>query len=127
MDPVIADTSAWVAFLRGEWAATFELSLEACRLELPSLVKLELLGAPMSAQCRKKLEDALAPLPLISLDDFHARKAAELKASLEERGIFLNARDAALLFCVLDRNALLLTRDPLFLSLEKTCNLRISM
>lgn len=127
MDSVIADTSAWVAFFHGDPSETLELALEACRLELPSLVKLELLGAPFTSQERKKLEDALALLPVIVFDEAQILKAAELKASLETKGYFMSARDAVLLQCVLDRNALLLTKDPLFLSLEKTCNLRISM
>lgn len=124
---VIADTSAWVCFFRGEKADILELALESGRVEVPSIVKLELLASPMSVQNRKRLEEALSSLPSIALDDEMARRAAELKASLESKGHLLNARDAFLLQCVLDRNALFLTTDPLFRSLQKTCNLRISM
>lgn len=122
---VVADTSAWVAYLRGEGMERLELALEAASLKLPAMVKLELLGSPLSKKERKNLEYLLAQIPVISLESGQASRAAEMKADLEGLGINISARDAHILQCAKDEKALFLTSDPLFLRLEKVCGLRI--
>ncbi len=122
---VVADTSAWVFYLNGGSSDSLELALAAGSLALPMLVKLELLSVPVNKKQRKSLESLFQRLPVLGLAPEHIGYAAKMKADLETKGIRISARDAHVLQCVLDCDALFLTKDPFWAGLEKACGLRI--
>jgi predicted nucleic acid-binding protein len=76
---------------------------------------------------RKALEQVLEPLPVLGADPAHLTRAARLKAELQERGISISARDAHVLQCAKDRDAILISNDPLFLRIQKSAGVRVQM
>lgn len=103
------------------------MGLEAGTLEIPAMVKLELLGNLLAPKERKALEQMLDPLPVLGLDSGHLARAAKLKAELREQGISVNARDAHVLQCAKDRDAILISNDPLFMRIQKSAGVRVQM
>ena len=124
---LVSDISAWIDFFRGESSSLLEMGLEAGTLEIPAMVKVELLGNMLAARERKALEQVLEPLPVLGLDDDHLTRAAKLKAELQEQGISISARDAHVLQCAKDRGAILISNDPLFLRIQKSAGVRVQM
>lgn len=114
MAALIADTSAWVAYLGGETIPLLEASLAAGIVHLPSLVITELLGNEMPRPDRHELVEMLASLPLLGTDANHFARAGATKAELGKKGIAMSARDAHIFQCALDVKGVLLSRDPLY-------------
>ena len=127
MATVVTDLTPWLAFFGGENCLPLELALQANALEIPALIKLEMLSAPMGKKERAALEKALSLLPTLELDKNHLLAAAMLKADLEEKGEFISVRDAHILQCAIDRNAILLSRDALFARLQDSTGVRIQL
>jgi predicted nucleic acid-binding protein len=116
-----------VEFFRGGECTLLEAGLAAGVVEIPALVKIELLGNVLGAKERKALEQALADLPVIGLDLAHLERAARLKAQLAEWGTAVSARDAHVLQCAKDRQAILISADPLFLRIQKSAGVKVQM
>lgn len=127
MASLVTDTGAWLAFFRNEDCSAFEIGLGAGILEIPALVKLELLGNVLGSKERKQLEEILSGVPTLGLSEDHFLRAARLKADLEEKGIRLSARDSHILQCARDRNAVLLSDDPLFTKIQDSTAVKVQM
>jgi predicted nucleic acid-binding protein len=124
---LVSDVSPWVEFFAGRECALLEAGLEAGIVEIPALVKIELLGNILSTKDRKSLEQVLEPLPILGLEPGHLQRAGRLKASLQEMGLAISARDAHILQCAKDREAILISNDPLFLRIQKSAGVRVQM
>ncbi len=122
----VTDTTPWVAFFQGESCPFLETALLAGTVEIPALVKLEVLGNALGRE-RKNLEKIFSNLSLKGTDPEHFTRAARLKATLEEKAIFLSARDAHILQCALDGDGLLISNDPLFARIQKSTGVRVQM
>lgn len=90
-------------------------------------MRTELLGNPLARRERKDLERLLNSLPTVGTDASHFARAGELKARLAEEGTLITARDAHILQCAIDRGALLLSRDPLFRTVELSTGVKVQM
>ena len=124
---LVSDTAAWVRFFRGESVEILEMGLAAGLVEVPALVKTELLGNVLDTKFRKSLEQVLRPLPTLGTDPEHFLRAAKLKAELAEKGVAVSARDAHVLQCAIDRKAILISNDPLFLRIQKTAGVKVQI
>lgn len=127
MAKIITDTNAWLAYFRNEECALFEMGLSAGVLEIPALVKLELLGNVLTPKERKALEELLSGVPTVGLSDEHLTRAAKFKAEMREKGISLSARDSHILQCAKDREAILLSNDPLFIKIQESTAVKVQM
>lgn len=127
MARIVTDTNAWLAYFRNEECSFFEISLSAGILEIPALVKLELLGNVLSNKERKALEELLSGVPTIGLNEDHFLRAAKLKADLQEKGISISARDSHIIQCAIDRDAILLSNDPLFIKIQDSTTVKVQM
>lgn len=124
---LVVETSAWVAFLNGQEDALLEMGLASGQVAVPPLAITELLGQPLPERQRKELERLLALLPVCAADAEHFQRAAKLKAELEARGLSLSARDAHFAQCALDLGAVLVTKDPFFLELQRFSGLKVNL
>lgn len=124
---LVSDISPWIDFFSGRRSSLLEMGLEAGTLEIPAMVKIELLGNVLAPKDRKSLEQVLAPLVVLGSDPEHLTRAAKLKAELQEQGISISARDAHVLQCAKDRDAILISNDPLFLRIQKSAGVRVQM
>lgn len=127
MSRLVTDASPWIDYFAGSECSILEAGLLASAVEIPALVKTELLGNVLSAKDRKALERALEAVPVVGTEASHFLRAARLKAALGELGISLSARDAHVLQCALDRGAVLISRDPLFSRIQKSSGVRVQM
>ena len=114
MAALVADTSAWVAYLGGETIPLLEAGLAAGIVHIPALVITELLGNDIPRRERHELEEMLSSLPILGTDAAHHSRAGAAKAELAKKGIGMSARDAHIFQCALDVKGVLVTRDPLF-------------
>lgn len=114
MAALVADTSAWVAYLGGETIPLLEAALAAGIVQMPALVITELLGNDIPRRERHELEEMLGSLPLLGANAAHYSRAGATKAELAKKGINMSARDAHIFQCALDVKGVLLSRDPLF-------------
>lgn len=124
---LVSDISPWIDFFSGERSSLLEMGLEAGTLEIPAMVKIELLGNVLIPKDRKALEQVLEALPVLGTEPEHLLRAAKLKAGLQEQGISISARDAHVLQCAKDRDAILISNDPLFLRIQKSAGVRVQM
>lgn len=127
MANVITDATPWIAYLSGKDSAILELALAAGSVRVPPLVAVELLGNKLPFRERKALSSVIEPLVLGDLPAGHWSRAAELKARLDQLDISVSARDAHILQCALDQNALLISDDPLFLKIQKTTGVQVQI
>jgi predicted nucleic acid-binding protein len=127
MAVMVTDSTPWIAFFKGEDCPILEAGLDASIIELPALVKVELLGNRLPAKERKNLEEALSRIPLVEVSSEHLSRAGKLKADLTAHGFELSARDAHILQSALDRQAILLTNDPLFHRMQDSSGVRTQM
>ncbi|MGZ3693933.1 MAG: PIN domain-containing protein [Bdellovibrionota bacterium] len=124
---VVTDATPWIDYFSGKKCAPLELALEAGVVSVPPLVQTELLGNSLEVRDRKTLEGLLRPIMIDKLHPEHWQRAGLLKAQLEEKGIFLSARDAHVVQCCIDQEAVLLSSDPLFRAIQKTCGVTVQI
>lgn len=124
---LVTDASPWIAFFEGKDCTFFELALNAGLVEIPALVKVELLGNAMSPKDRKLMESFLSKIPTVGNTEEHLQNAAQLKAELQSKKIHISARDAHILQCARDRNAILVSSDPLFTQIQNSTGVRVQL
>lgn len=124
---LVADTSAWIAYFAGAGCLLLEQALLAGNVEIPALVKLELLGNSLDDQTRHALEAALSSIPVVSADSSQCERAGRLKAKLLDEGYAISVRDAHVLQSALDRGGMLLSDDPLFVDVQNSAGLKVQM
>jgi predicted nucleic acid-binding protein len=122
---IAADTSALIAFLKGESGVDMDLLSEALRsgnLCLPPVVVTELLSDP------KASPDLLEPLSNIEVmepGDGYWHRAGDLRRTLLSKGLKAKIADTLIAQSCLDRDVALITRDPDFRHFAKYCGLKL--
>jgi len=127
MAALVVESSAWIAYLKGEENSFLEMGLEAMAVQIPPLVLTELLGNAIPNKDKTVLENFLQKIPLSPINNEHFAKAASLKSALAARGFSISARDAHITQCALDQNAILLTKDIFFLDVAKYCGVKVQV
>lgn len=127
MSKVVTDATPWLAYFSEENCVPLELALGAGSIAVPPLVEVELLGNLLAPKDRKSLQELLGPLTIANLHPEHWQRAGLLKAQLAEKNVFLSARDAHVVQCAIDQEAVLLSSDPLFWEIQKSTGVTVQI
>ena len=125
MSGVVADTSAWIDFFAGRPAHALEDALAQGLVVLPPLVVAELISGAHRARDRTAIARLVDDLPLHETPLAHWIRVGELRRRLRERGISVSTPDAHVAQCALDRDAVLLSSDAVFMRIARSAGLRL--
>ncbi|MEW6338530.1 MAG: PIN domain-containing protein [Acidobacteriota bacterium] len=126
MSGLVVDTSVWIDFLNGKPAATLERGLENGAVVLPPVVVAEQAGGAHQRKHREAFVDLIADLAVHDAPVDRWVRVGDLRRRLGEKGIGVSTPDAHAARCVLDRNAVLLSRDVVFLRIAAVAPLRLA-
>ena len=126
MSAIVADTSEWIEYFAGRPAPFLEHALTAGLVVLPPIVVAELLSGVRREADRLALEDLLADLRLANVPFQHWRRVGTLRAALLAQGFTVSTPDAHVAQCALDLDAVLLTRDSIFIKIAQQTGLRMA-
>jgi predicted nucleic acid-binding protein len=125
---VLVDTSAWIAFFRGDRAAKQRIDplLEAGTAAVCGPIYSELVsGAPMPAQLRA-LAEHLQGLDWLEPENSVWRRIATTRFALARAGKQVGVLDLFIALAAADHGAELLTRDRDFLDIAEVVPLHVS-
>lgn len=109
---IIADSDVLIDFLRGKASAErIERELRKGRVCTTVITAFELWAGAKQQNQMRSVEILLLALPIINLDSQSAKRAGELKASLEQKGITLGMADSLIAGICLENKAKLFTRN----------------
>jgi tRNA(fMet)-specific endonuclease VapC len=110
---IIADSDVLIDSLRGREPAAARIALELRTGYLATTVVnvFELLSGAKTEKERAKVEQLLAALTIIPINDRSAQTAAAIRRDLESRGEGIGMADYLIGGICLDRSAILLTRN----------------
>ena len=120
---IAADTSTWVAFLRGDGGADVEAldaALAGRHVLMPPAVLTELLSDP---KLDASVADTLKELPLVEIADGYWQRAGELRARVLASRRKARLGDALIAQSCIDRDVPLLTRDRDFVAFARAAGL----
>ena len=118
MSGVVADTSEWIEYFAGRPAAALDHALAAGVVVLPPIVVAELVSGA-TAKARRALEDLIADLIVHETPLDHWIRVGALRRDLRGRGLSVSTPDAHVAQCAIDRGAILLTRDRVFMNIAR--------
>lgn len=120
MSDVLADTSAWVAFLRGDSAAVRRIDplLAEGRLAIAEAVYAEILSGTSSRRDFDLLSGVLKGLEWLPEPRELWERTAEARFALARRGFQTAVLDLVIAFCALQARHTLLTRDRDFARIQ---------
>jgi predicted nucleic acid-binding protein len=122
---VVADTSVWIDFLAGRSASALEDALADGIVILPPLVVAELVSGARRPRDRAAIVDLLGELTLHETPLDHWMRVGDLRRGLRGRGLSVSTPDAHVAQCALDRDAILLSRDAVFVRIAAISALRL--
>jgi len=122
---VVADTSAWIELFAGRRAPALEDALRHGLVVLPPLVVAELISGARRPRDRASIQSLVEELPVHETPLEHWIRVGDLRRRLAGRGVSVSTPDAHVAQCALDRGALLLSRDAIFLRIAQTSELRV--
>jgi len=125
-EPILVDTSSWIAWLAGGGSSLVDEALEEGRLLLPVIVSAELLSGRLDDSERAELQDMLSDLPAVGTDAAHWFRVGKLRAGLRAEGVSVSTPDAHVAQCAIDRGGVLLTEDGVFEKIAKLVPLRLA-
>ncbi len=110
---IVADSDVLIDFLAGRepCAARVARKLERGLLCTTAVSHFELLCGARSARDRKMIEELLAAIPSLPLEEAAAARAAEVRRSLQEAGEAIGMADSRIAGVVLAHGGTLLTRN----------------
>lgn len=120
---IAADTSTWVAFLRGDGGAdvdALDAALAGRHVLMPPAVLTELLSDP---KLDASVADTLKELPLVEIADGYWQRAGELRARVLASRRKARLGDALIAQSCIDRDVPLLTRDRDFVAFARAAGL----
>jgi len=123
---VVADTSVWIDFFAGRPAPALEDALAHGRVVLPPLVVAELVSGARRKAERASIARLVEELPVHETPVDHWVRVGELRRALLDRGLSVSTPDAHVAQCALDRDALLLSSDAVFVRIGRSVNLKLS-
>jgi tRNA(fMet)-specific endonuclease VapC len=123
---IVADTDVLIDFLRGQkpFADRVGRSLESGTLATTTLNRFELLSGARSSRQLGILVELMNAMPCLPLDLEAADRAADIRRSLEKRGLAIGMGDSLIAGIVLARRSQLLTRN--IRHFERVPNLRLA-
>ena len=125
MSDVVADTSAWIDFFAGRAVPTLEDALAQRLVVLPPLVVAELISGARRPSDRAAITALVRDLPVHETPLEHWIRVGELRRGLSARGLSVSTPDAHVAQCALDREAMLLSRDRVFLRVARLTSLQL--
>jgi predicted nucleic acid-binding protein len=110
---IVADTDVLIDFLGGHdpAAARVALELERGDLRTTAVTRFELLSGARSPKQRTNIVALLGAIGTLPLDAAAADRAAEVRRSLDEKGIGIGMGDSLIAGIVLVAGGVLLTRN----------------
>jgi predicted nucleic acid-binding protein len=123
---VVADTSAWIDFFAGRPQPELESALQHGAVVLPPLVVSELISGARRPPDRAAISRLLAELPVHETPVDHWIRVGELRRTLLDHGLSVSTPDAHVAQCALDLDAVLLTRDKIFVRIASRVRLRLT-
>lgn len=112
----LLDTNTVIDYFRGKGKiAENLLALPPSEIALPAVVAYEVwvgvLGSQNSARRQSQFEQFLSAVPVVALDAVAARRAAQLRHTLERRGEGIGPMDTLIAATALAHNATLVTHN----------------
>jgi predicted nucleic acid-binding protein len=109
---IVADTDVLIDFLEGRGAAArIALELERGQLRSTTVTRFELRAGARTARQQRLVDELLAAVPCLPLDEPSADAAAEVRRALEQGGEPIGMADSLIAGIVLAHQGLLLTRN----------------
>ena len=125
MSAVVADTSVWIELFAGRPVPALEEALRQGLVVLPPLVVAELISGARRPRDRASIHGLVGELPLHETPLEHWVRVGDLRHRLASRGVSVSTPDAHVAQCALDRDALLLSRDAIFVRIAEASELRV--
>jgi predicted nucleic acid-binding protein len=122
---VIVDSSVWIDYLNGVRLAVIEKATAELTLVLSPLVIAELLSGDLTVPQRAVVGELLQDFALHTTPLAHWIDVANLRRLLRSRGLNVTIPDAHVAQCALDLDAILYTRDDIFLRIAAHTPLRL--
>jgi len=122
---VVADTSVWIDLFAGRPVPALEEALRHGLVVLPPLVVAELISGARRPRDRTSIQSLVEELPLHETPLAHWVRVGDLRRRLAGRGVSVSTPDAHVAQCALDRDALLLSRDAVFVRIAEASELRV--
>jgi len=122
---VVVDSSVLIDVLLGEQIAAVHRALSEATLVLSPLVIAEVLSGDLTPQQREMIGELLQDYVLHPTPLEHWMNVGNLRRLLRSRGINATIPDAHVAQCAIDLDALLLTRDDVFLRIAEHTTLRL--
>lgn len=122
---IAADTSTWIAYLRGdEGDDTLQLlqALGEAQVVMPPVVISELLSSPKATET---FVTAILDLPRLEILEGYWERAGRLRASVLSRGNKARLADTLIAVSCLDHRVPLITRDSDFRHFARNANLKL--
>jgi predicted nucleic acid-binding protein len=123
---VIVDTSIWIDYLEGKGFPILDDALRQGSVLLSPVVLAELISGAHRPKERAALMDFLSDLALCEIGRAHWIRVGDLRRCCREKGLSVSTPDAHVAQCALDVDALLLSRDRIFLDIARQANLRLA-
>jgi predicted nucleic acid-binding protein len=123
---VVVDTSVWIDYLEGKDIPVLDDALKHGAVLLPPVVLAELISGAHRPRERTALLDFLSDLPLCETDRSHWIHVGDLRRRCREKGLSISTPDAHVAQCALDADAILFSRDRIFLEVAHQANLRLA-
>ena len=122
---IAADTSTWIAYLRGDGGEDVEFLDKALRnrqLLMAPVVLTEILSDP---KLPTAVSESLSEVPLVEVTFGYWRRAASLRAKVLAKGRKARLGDALIAQSCIDQEIPLLTRDKDFKAFADAAGLRL--
>jgi predicted nucleic acid-binding protein len=123
---IVADTSVWIDFFRGDSMPLLEQGLAYGSVVLPPLVVSELVSGATTKVDRAAIGELLQDLEIHQTDLAHWLAVGDLRRTLREAGVVVSTPDAHVAQCAIDRDALLLSRDDVFTAIAGQTTLQLA-
>ena len=123
---IAADTSTWIAYLKGDAGAdvdALDAALAGRHVLMPPVVLTELLSDP---RIDSNVADTLKEVPLVEIADGYWQRAGELRARVLATRRKARLGDALIAQSCIDRGIRLLTRDRDFLAFASAAQLDLA-
>jgi tRNA(fMet)-specific endonuclease VapC len=122
---VVADTSVWIELFAGRPAPALVEALRQGLVVLPPIVVAELISGARRARDRTSIQSLVEELPLHETPLEHWIRVGDLRRRLAGRGVSVSTPDAHVAQCALERGAVLLSRDAIFVRIAEVSELRL--
>lgn len=126
MAGVVADTSAFIAYLGGAESGALQRAIDEETLFMSPVVVSELVTGAQTAADRTAIGELMQDTPLHPTPLAHWIAVGDLRRMLRAKGLEVSTPDAHIAQCALDRDALLVTRDAIFRRIARHCPLRLA-